>query len=77
MKNLSAILQQAGSNIENAVDVTVFLDNIDNADILSAPYLTYWGEVKPARTCVAVKNLPYGSDIEIKCVAFVEKGSKQ
>ncbi|KAJ4250185.1 hypothetical protein NW762_012000 [Fusarium torreyae] len=50
MKNLSAVLKQAGSNIESTVDVTVFLDNIDNADVLSAPYLTYWGDVKPART---------------------------
>lgn len=50
MQNLKAILEEAGSDLESAVDVTVFLDNIDNADVLSLPYLSYWGDVKPART---------------------------
>lgn len=50
MKNLSSVLERAGSNLESAVDVTVFLDNIDNADVLTGPYIEYWGDVKPART---------------------------
>jgi enamine deaminase RidA (YjgF/YER057c/UK114 family) len=50
MRNLSAILARAGSSLESAVDVTVFLDNINNADVLTAPYLEYWGDIKPART---------------------------
>ncbi|KAL6817647.1 Endoribonuclease L-PSP [Trichoderma camerunense] len=72
MKNLEAILQQANSGLEGVVEVTVFLTNILDADELSVPYKTYWGDLKPARTCVAVKELPYGSDIEIKCVAVVK-----
>jgi enamine deaminase RidA (YjgF/YER057c/UK114 family) len=34
-------------------------------------YKTYWGDVKPARTCVAVKQLPLGTDVEIECVGGV------
>ncbi|PON21912.1 hypothetical protein TGAM01_v209168 [Trichoderma gamsii] len=71
MRNVEAILKQAGSSIENVVEVTVFLTNIIDADELSLAYKPYWGDLKPARTCVAVKELPYGSDIELKCIAVV------
>lgn len=49
MRNLAAVLERAGSNIESVVDVTVFLDDIDNADLLTPAYLKYCGDVKPAR----------------------------
>jgi enamine deaminase RidA (YjgF/YER057c/UK114 family) len=52
MRNLTAVLERAGSNIESVVDVTVFLDDIDNADLLTPAYLEYWGDVKPARAYV-------------------------
>jgi len=34
-------------------------------------YKQYWGDVKPARTCVAAKQLPLGTDVEIECQAVV------
>jgi enamine deaminase RidA (YjgF/YER057c/UK114 family) len=34
-------------------------------------YKTYWGDIKPARTCVAVKQLPLGTDVEIECQAVL------
>ncbi|KAL7952424.1 Endoribonuclease L-PSP [Trichoderma compactum] len=74
MRNVGAILRQANSSLENVIEVTIFVTNILDADELSAPYKTYWGDLKPARTSVAVKELHYGSDIELKCVAMV-KGS--
>ncbi|KAH7156046.1 Endoribonuclease L-PSP/chorismate mutase-like protein [Dactylonectria macrodidyma] len=70
MKNLKVVLDKAGSSVEDVVEVNVFLTNIDDADVLSPAYKQYWGALMPARTCVAVKDLPYGSDIEIKCVAI-------
>ncbi|KAH6693926.1 Endoribonuclease L-PSP/chorismate mutase-like protein [Plectosphaerella plurivora] len=69
MRNLKQILEKAGSGVEHVVEVTVFLTNMDDVDALTPEYLKYWGDLMPARTCVAVKQLPYGSDIEIKCVA--------
>ncbi|KAF5009934.1 hypothetical protein FDECE_3876 [Fusarium decemcellulare] len=71
MKNLKVILEAAGSSIEDAVEVNVFLTKISDSDVLSPAYKTYWGDLMPARTCVAVKELPYGSDIELKCVAVL------
>ncbi|KAH8879249.1 Endoribonuclease L-PSP [Thozetella sp. PMI_491] len=71
MRNLTAVLKQAGSNLESVVEVTIFLTNILDADTLTPVYKSYWGTLKPARTCVAVKELPYSSDIELKCVAVL------
>ncbi|KAM0426038.1 hypothetical protein ACHAPT_008669 [Fusarium lateritium] len=71
MKNLKTVLKKAGSSLEDAVEINVFLTDIADADVLSPVYKTYWGSLMPARTCVAVKDLPYGSDIEIRCVAIV------
>lgn len=33
-------------------------------------YTQYWGDVKPCRTCVAVKTLPLNTDVEIECIAL-------
>ncbi|KAK7215371.1 hypothetical protein V2G26_003374 [Clonostachys chloroleuca] len=71
MRNLGVILVEAMSSLNDVVEVTVFLTNIADADVLSPAYKTYWGDLMPARTCIAVKELPYGSDIEIKCVAVL------
>ncbi|KAH6877200.1 Endoribonuclease L-PSP/chorismate mutase-like protein [Thelonectria olida] len=77
MKNLKAVLEKAGSSVEDAVEVNVFLVDIDDVDALSPVYKTYWGDLMPARTCVAVKALPYGSDIEIRCVAVLSNNTSK
>jgi len=53
------------------VKVNVFLADIDDFAKMNEVYMTYWGEVKPCRTCVAVKSLPLGTDVEIECIAMV------
>lgn len=52
MRNLKQVLEKAGSGIEHVVEVSVFLTDIDDADVLSPAYVQYWGELMPARTCV-------------------------
>ncbi|KAI1819100.1 endoribonuclease L-PSP [Xylaria intraflava] len=69
IKNLTAILEAAGSNINKVVKVNVFLANMDDFAAMNAIYTQYWGEVKPCRTCVAVKTLPLNVDVEIECTA--------
>ncbi|KAH8653795.1 putative L-PSP endoribonuclease family protein Brt1 [Xylariales sp. PMI_506] len=71
IKNLSAILEAAGSSIDNVVKVNVFLANMDDFAKMNEVYTTYWGDVKPCRTCVAVKTLPLNTDVEIECVAVL------
>ncbi|KAL6246791.1 hypothetical protein RBB50_006098 [Rhinocladiella similis] len=73
IKNLGAVLDAAGSSLEHVVEVNVFLADMDDFAKMNEVYTTYWGDVKPARTCVAVKTLPLNTDVEIKCVGVVKK----
>ncbi|TKX27308.1 hypothetical protein C1H76_0145 [Elsinoe australis] len=69
LKNLQAVLEAAGSNMDNVVKVNVFLDDMSNFAAMNAVYQNWFGEVKPCRTCVAAKQLPMGTDVEIECIA--------
>ncbi|KAI1610458.1 Endoribonuclease L-PSP/chorismate mutase-like protein [Exophiala viscosa] len=72
IKNLGAILDAAGSSLDHVVEVNVFLADMDDFAKMNEIYTQYWGDVKPARTCVAVKTLPLNTDVEIKCVAVLK-----
>ncbi|KAI1375485.1 L-PSP endoribonuclease family protein Brt1 [Hypoxylon crocopeplum] len=69
IKNLSAILEASGSDLSKVVKVNVFLSNMDDFAAMNEVYSQYWGDVKPCRTCVAVKTLPLNVDVEIECTA--------
>ncbi|KAE9571385.1 2-iminobutanoate/2-iminopropanoate deaminase [Colletotrichum fructicola] len=71
IKNLTAILEGAGTTIDKVVKVNVFLANMDDFAAMNEVYCTYWGEIKPSRTCVAVKTLPLNVDVEIECIAVL------
>ncbi|EKG12746.1 YjgF-like protein, partial [Macrophomina phaseolina MS6] len=71
IKNLTAILEASGTTIDHVVKVNVFLSNMDDFAAMNEVYMTYWGDVKPCRTCVAVKTLPLNTDVEIECVAVL------
>ncbi|KAE8162434.1 Endoribonuclease L-PSP/chorismate mutase-like protein [Aspergillus tamarii] len=72
-RNISAILQAAGSNLANIVKVNIFLTDMSNFQTMNEAYAKNIPEgVKPVRTCVAVKELPFGSDVEIECTAALE-----
>ncbi|OAA79144.1 L-PSP endoribonuclease family protein Brt1 [Akanthomyces lecanii RCEF 1005] len=71
IKNLKAILEAAGTTLEKVVKVNVFLSSMDDFAKMNEIYMTYWGDVKPCRTCVAVKTLPLNTDVEIECTAVL------
>ncbi|EEA19676.1 hypothetical protein TMatcc_009818 [Talaromyces marneffei ATCC 18224] len=71
IKNLTHVLEAAGTSIDKVVKVNVFLDNMDNFADMNSVYTQYWGDVKPSRTCVAVKTLPLNTDVEIECIAVL------
>jgi 2-iminobutanoate/2-iminopropanoate deaminase len=70
-ENLKAVLEAAGCKLENVVKTTIFLDDINNFAAVNEVYGEYFKH-KPARSTVAVKELPKGAKVEIECVAFVE-----
>ena len=67
-KNLEAVLVAAGSSLKNAVKTVCFLSDIENFSAFNEVYAQYFTE-KPARSCVAVKDLPKGALVEVEVIA--------
>lgn len=70
MKNLGAILAEAGSNFKKAVKTTCFLADMGDFAAFNDIYGQYFTE-KPARSCVAVKTLPKGVLAEVEVIAEI------
>ena len=70
MKNLGAVLAEAGSSFEKAIKTTCFLANISDFAAFNEVYAKYFTE-KPARSCVAVKDLPKGALVEVEVIAEI------
>ena len=70
MKNLQAILEEAGMGFKNVVKSTIFLKSMDDFDIMNTVYASYLEEESfPARETVQVSCLPKNVDIEISMIA--------
>ena len=70
--NLSAVLDAAGSSLEDAVKTTCFLANMNDFADFNEVYAKYFTG-KPARSCVEVSALPKGALVEIEVIAAVKK----
>lgn len=68
MKNLGAILKEAGLGFENAVKTTCFLADMGDFAVFNEIYGKYF-TTKPARSCVAVKQLPKNVLAEVEVIA--------
>ncbi len=68
MKNIEAILKEAGSDFSKVVKTTCFLANIEDFQAFNAIYAEYFVS-KPARSCVAVKELPVNFQVEVEVIA--------
>ena len=68
MKNLGEVLKAAGSSFERAIKTTCFLSDIADFAAFNGVYAKYFTE-KPARSCVAVKDLPKGVKVEVEVIA--------
>ena len=70
MKNLSAVLAEAGTSFDNVVKTTCFLADIADFAVFNEVYGKYITSA-PARSCVAVKSLPKGALAEVEVIAIV------
>jgi len=69
-QNVQHVLETSGSNIDQLVDITVFLTNMkDDFATFNQIYADYFGEVRPCRTTVEINALPTPIAIELKCIA--------
>lgn len=71
MLNLGAVLQAAGSGYDMAVKTTCYLTDINDFAAFNAVYSQYFPTC-PARSCVAVKDLPKGAKVEVEVIATLK-----
>lgn len=71
MKNLGAVLEAAGASFESVIKTTCFLHEIADFAAFNEVYAKYFTS-KPARSCVAVKDLPKGALCEVELIATIK-----
>ena len=71
MKNIGAILEEAGTSFENVVKTTCFIADMADFAVFNSVYEKYFTG-KPARSCVAVKALPKNVLCEVEAIAAVD-----
>jgi len=69
LRNLSAVLEAAGSSLNKVVKCSVFILDMGQFGVINAAYEEMFGEHRPARAVVEVSRLPKDALIEIECIA--------
>lgn len=72
LENMKAILEEAGSSLEQVMIVDVFVTDMGKFADLNTIYSEYFSAHKPARAAIEVAGLPLGGLVEMKCVALVD-----
>lgn len=70
MKNIEAVLKEAGCEFKNVVKTTIFLTSMKDFPLVNEVYGKYFKELPPARSTVEVSGLPKGVNVEIEVLAF-------
>lgn len=70
LKNVEAILKNAGYGFEDVVKASIFLSDMSDFATVNEVYAHYFNAVQPARECVAVKTLPKNVNVEISVIAW-------
>ncbi|SEF89159.1 2-iminobutanoate/2-iminopropanoate deaminase [Caloramator fervidus] len=73
LENIKAILEAAGSSLENVVKTTAFLKDLNDFASVNEVYSEYFKENMPARSAVQIARLPKDALIEIEAIAIVKK----
>lgn len=71
MRNLHAILSEAGSGFDNVVKSTIFVKDLNNFAAINKVYGEYFKSNPPARETVEVSRLPKDVNVEISCIALI------
>jgi 2-iminobutanoate/2-iminopropanoate deaminase len=71
MKNLGAILEAAGSDLDKLVKTTVFLIDLGDFNGMNSVYARHVGDRPPARSTIGISQLPTGARVEIEAIAHV------
>ena len=69
LKNLGSILAEAGSDYSKVIKTTVFLADMADFAAMNEVYSSFFNAPFPARSAIAVKELPKGALVEVECIA--------
>ncbi|NBI05988.1 RidA family protein [Senegalia massiliensis] len=69
LDSVKAILEEAGSSMENIIKTTIFVKDLDDFAAVNEVYGTYFGDEPPARSCVQVAKIPKDAKVEIEAIA--------
>ena len=72
LENLKAIIEAAGSNMENVLKCTVYLQSMDDFAVMNKIYATYFTDKQPARATVEVSKMAKNALVEIDAIAIVD-----
>ncbi|RUL48809.1 RidA family protein [Lysinibacillus antri] len=75
LDNIVALLGSQGLSLNDVVKATIFLQSMDDFTDVNNVYATYFNEHKPARSCVAVKEIPKKALVEIEVIARTVGGA--
>ncbi|MDD2495941.1 MAG: RidA family protein [Tissierellia bacterium] len=71
LRNVKAILEEAGATLNDVVKCTVFVKNMDQFNLINEAYAEFFIETKPARACFGVASLPKGANVEVEAIAVI------
>ncbi|QOY37459.1 RidA family protein [Anaerobacillus isosaccharinicus] len=72
LKNVDAVLKEAGASKETVVKTTVFIKDMNDFPLINEVYENYFSTHKPARSCVEVARLPKDVLVEIEVIALIK-----
>lgn len=73
LRNVEAILKEANSDLNHVLQMTIYVSEMDDWDKVNEVYKRILGDHKPARAIVPVKDLHFGTKIEIQAIAAVKE----
>ena len=71
LENIRIILEEAGSSLDKALKVTVYLLDIEEWGRFNEVYKRYFREDRPARVAIQAGKLPFGTRVEIDAIAYI------
>ena len=72
LANVLSIVSSAGGSKENIVKCVVFITDMDDFKEMNEAYAQFFGQHKPARSCIEVSRLPKGAVLEIEAIAVLD-----
>ncbi len=73
LRNVEAILLEANSDVHHVLQMTIYISDIEDWGAVNEVYKRILGEHKPSRAIVPVKDLHFGTKIEIQAIAAVKE----